>query len=55
MANKKAKQAKKAGLSAGEVTKMVRQHEDGSTIYELSDKYGVKPRSVAAFVANAHR
>jgi hypothetical protein len=49
------KQVKKGTLSKGEITSMVRRHEDGSTIYELADKYGVKPRSVAAFVANAHR
>lgn len=55
MANKKKSQAKKGPLSKDEVTKMVREHEDGSNIYELADEYGVKPRSVAAFVANAHR
>ncbi len=48
--------SKKASqLSDTEKRSMVQSHEDGSTIYELAIVYGVTPRSVAAFVANAHR
>lgn len=42
-------------LSDTEKHSMVHSHEDGSTIYELAEVYGITPRSVAAFVANAHR
>jgi len=46
---------KKSQLSDSEKRKMIRGHEDGSTVYELAKKYGIKPASVAAYVANAHR
>jgi DNA-binding CsgD family transcriptional regulator len=34
---------------------MIKAHEDGSTADELANQYGITPRSVAAYVANAHR
>jgi len=53
---KKSKVTRKvANLTKGEKHQMVRSHEDGSTVYELSKVYGVSPQSVAAYVANAHR
>jgi len=54
MANQKTN-TNRHGLSASEKRAMVRSHEDGSTVYELADEYGITPRSVAAYVANAHR
>jgi DNA-binding CsgD family transcriptional regulator len=47
--------SKKQRLSTDEVTKLVRAHEDGDTARELAKQYGISPRSVAAYVANAHR
>lgn len=56
MTRKKKKAPKKLGqLTHVEKDSMVKGHEDGSTIYELADVYGITPRSVAAYVANAHR
>lgn len=45
----------KQRLSTDEVKRLVQAHEDGDTTRELAKQYGVSPRSVAAYVANAHR
>jgi hypothetical protein len=45
----------KRKLSATEIRQLVRSHEDGDTVRELGKKYGIRPTSVAAYVANAHR
>lgn len=42
-------------LTEEEKQSMVEQHECGSSIYDLAREYGISPRSVAAYVANAHR
>jgi DNA-binding CsgD family transcriptional regulator len=44
-----------AQLTQAEKESMVGQHEGGDSIYVLADEYGISPRSVAAYVANAHR
>jgi len=46
---------KKQRLQTDEVKRLVQAHEDGDTAQELAKQYGISPRSVAAYVANAHR
>ena len=45
----------KRQLSVDEVKKLVRAHEDGDSAKLLAKLYQISPRSVAAYVANAHR
>jgi Mor family transcriptional regulator len=42
-------------LSDSDKQKMIRKHEDGSTVHELAKEYNTSPTAVAAYVANAHR
>ncbi len=42
-------------LTDSQKKKLVMSHEKGTPASELAKKYGVSVRSVAAYVANAHR
>jgi transposase-like protein len=52
---RRTRRSKKTELTPEEKLTMVEAHESGVDVHQLAAEFNISPRSVAAYVANAHR